>query len=119
MEELLTHEDEVQDRRREYFVQHLNGDKIRGIGDGESSGGEIDSERICWREVEIEEILGTLKKRKGGKTSGLTGIGIELLEYCGSRVTKWLLRLFNRYMKRGTVPQGQNVVYIILAYKEK
>ena len=52
-ENLLILENEVEDRLREYFWQHLNKDARSGIVEGESSR----SEMTGWREMEEGQIM--------------------------------------------------------------
>ena len=64
----------------EYFVPLLNGDEIM------EARGDVRRERIgesdgVVREVVREEIMGTLKKIKGGKAAGMEW-------YCGRNVKK-------------------------------
>ena len=67
----LTQENDTAVRWKEYFVQLLNVDEITEIG--------IRRVRIGWNErvarnVVREEIMGELKKMKGGKAAGMDGI---------------------------------------------
>ena len=51
--ESLAWEDKVEHGWREYFRQLLNGDEMGEIGDGE---------KIRWKRVEREGVMGSLKK---------------------------------------------------------
>ena len=51
--ESLSWEDKVEHGWREYFRQLLNGDEMGEIGDGE---------KIRWKRVEREGVMGSLKK---------------------------------------------------------
>ena len=42
---------------------------------------------------------------KGGKPAGMDYIVVEMLKSGGISIIDWLLRIFNRYMKSGVVPE--------------
>ena len=79
--------DETEDRWRDYFLQILNRDKITGIRDRENNGNERVSEQTSWREVEEEQITGSLEKVKDKKISGLGGIVVKMLKYADDSIT--------------------------------
>ena len=90
--------------QKEYFVKLLNGDEIR------EGGGNLRRERIgenarVIKEVVREEIMGVVKKMKGCKAVGMNGIVVEMLKNRGISITYWLLRIFNRCMESGVVPE--------------
>ena len=55
----------------------------------------------------IEEIMGALKKIEGGKAAGMYGIVVEIM------------RIFNRYMDPGVVPEDWKAECIIPLCKGK
>ena len=63
--------------------------------------------------------MGALKKMKGGKTSCIDGIMVEMLENGGICIIHWLLRTFNKYMESGAVPENWNTACIVPVYKGK
>ena len=98
MREELTRENVIEGRWKEYLVQLLNGDEIKGVG------GDIKKERIGENErvvrgVVREEIMGVLKKMKGGKEAGMDDIVVEMLKNGSISITDWLLRIFNKCME--------------------
>ena len=52
-----------------------------------------------------DEIMGALKKMKGGKAASMDGIMVEMLKNGGISITDWLLRIFNKFMECGVVPE--------------
>ena len=79
MGEELTRENDIKDRWKEYFVQLLNVDEIREVGGGVKRERIGENEKVV-REVVREEIMGTLKKVKGGKAAAMDGIVVEILK---------------------------------------
>ena len=69
--------------------------------------------------MEREEITGALKKMKGGKAAGMDGIVVEMLKNGGITIIDWLLRIFNKYMESGVVPEDSKAAYIVPVYKGK
>ena len=66
-----------------------------------------------------EGILGELKKMKGGTTAGIDDVVVEVLKNEGISITDWLLRIFNRYMEPGIVPEEWKVACIVPIHKKK
>ena len=64
------------------------------------------SRRIGWREVEKDEVMDALKKRKVGKRSGLDGIAMEEQKYGGK-------------MNKKMVAEDWAVTYITSVYKRR
>ena len=102
MRNSLTQENNIEGRWKEYFLQLLNGDKIKEVG------GDIRRERIGENErvvkrVVREEIIGARKKVKGGKSAAMDGTVVEMLKNGVISITDLLLRIFNKCMKSGGV----------------
>ena len=49
--------------------------------------------------------MGTLRKMKGGKAAGMDGIAVEMLKNGCINIIDWLLRIFNKCMESGVVPE--------------
>ena len=71
------------------------------------------------REVLRAEIMGAVKKMKGGKAAGIYGIFVEMLKNGGICKIDWLLRIFNRCMESGVVLEGWKVACIVPVYERK
>ena len=52
-----------------------------------------------------EEIVGALKKMKGGKAAGIDGIVVEILKSGSISLINWLLRISKRCMESGVAPK--------------
>ena len=46
-----------------------------------------------------------LKKIKGVKSAGLEDAAKKMLKYGGVDAIEWLVRIFNKYMEMGILPQ--------------
>ena len=75
------------------------------------------NERVV-RKVVREEIMGALKKIKGGKAAGMDGTAVKSKNEAIC-IIDWLLRIFNRCMETGVVLQGWKVACIVPIYKGK
>ena len=53
----------------------------------------------------MNELMGSLKKMKGVKVSGIYGIPVKTSENGGTGIIDRFLRIFNRYIKSGVVPE--------------
>ena len=80
----------------EYFVQLLNGDEISEVGGDIRRESIGENERVVMR----EEIMDVIEKMKGGKAAGMDGIVIGMLKNRGTSISDWLLRIFNKCIKR-------------------
>ena len=60
--------------------------------------------------------MGALKKIKGGKADGMDDIVVEMLKNGGISIIVWLLRIFNKCMESGVVPEDWKSAYIVLVY---
>ena len=118
MGELLTWENGTEGRWKKYFVQLLNGDEIREVGGDVRRERVGENERVV-RELMREEIMGTLKKMRSSKKPGLDGIMVKILKNGGISIIDWLLRIINRCMESGVVPEYWNAACIVLVYKGK
>ena len=68
---------------------------------------------ICVR-LEKEDKVDGFKKMKGGKALGLNGIAVVLLTHGDHIVIEMLLRVFDKYMEEGIVPEDWKLAFIIL-----
>ena len=79
-------------------VQLRNAEEISEIGVDVRRARIRGNERVVRKGVR-EEIMGVLKKVKGGKAAGMDGIVVEMLKSGGIGINDWLQRIFNRYME--------------------
>ena len=75
MGEGLAQENDSEGRWKEYFVQLLSGDEITEVGRDVRRERIEQKERVV-REVVREEIMGAIKKMKGGEAVGTEGIAV-------------------------------------------
>ena len=61
--------------------------------------------------------MSELKKIKGGKSTSMDGIIVQMLKNGGINVNDWMLRMFNIYMDTGVVPEDWKVACIIPIHK--
>ena len=57
--------------------------------------------------------MGALMKMKGGKVAGMDGIMVEMMK------NDFLLRIFNRCMESGVVPEDCKAACIVPVYRGK
>ena len=56
---------------------------------------------------------------KVGKAAGMDGTVIEVLKNGGISITDWLLRIFNKYIEYGVVPEDWRAACIVPVCKGK
>ena len=76
-----------------------------------------DNERVV-RKVVREEIMTALKMIIGGKAAGVDSIFVGMSESGSISTIYWLLRIFNRCMEYGVVPEDLKATYCPI-YKGK
>ena len=106
-------DEEIRDRRREYFDKLFNGES-EGLMlfNGESGGLTLefddsfdDTNRRFVRRIQEVEIGDALKRMKGGKAMGPDGIPIEVWRCLGDRAIVWLTKLFNLIFRSNKMPE--------------
>ena len=75
------------------------------------------NERVV-RNVVREKIMDALKKVKGGKAAaGVDGIVVALLKSACISISDWSLRVFNRCMESGVVPEEWKAACTVPVYR--
>lgn len=112
--EVLTAQEEVNERWTEYFEELLNVEE--DLGEEEQYEGEREGEEDPITEEEYEEAL---SKMKNGKAPGEDGIAIELIKEGGVELKKRVVDLFNRCWRDGVVPGRWGKIIVLPIYKGK
>jgi hypothetical protein len=92
-EQLLTKDEDIKNRWREYFDKLFNEDS--GNSSIELDISSDDLNRQFMRRIQESEIKDALKRMKGGKVMGPDRIPIEVWRTLGDVAIVWLTKLFN------------------------
>jgi hypothetical protein len=92
-ERLLTKNEDIKNRWREYFNKLFNEDS--GSSSIELDISSYDLNRQFVHMIQESEIKDALKRMKGDKAMGPDGIPIEVWRTLGDIVVFWLTKLFN------------------------
>ena len=95
---LLTDENEVDERWREYFSELLNPQELED--ECENTSLRLN----YYHEISNEETRVAISKMKNGKSPGCDGIPVELLKG-NENTVEWLTRIFNVAWCEGRVPE--------------
>ena len=110
---VLTREDDIKSRWKEYFENLLNEENPRSVrGDGVPVERQVP--RISRREV--RRALGRMKK---GKAVGPDGIPVEVWRCLGEEGIDILWDLFNKIYQQEKIPEGWRNSLLLPIYKEK
>jgi hypothetical protein len=101
-ERLLTKDEDIKNRRREYFNKLFNEDS--GSSSIELVISSDDLNRQFVRRIQEFEVKDALKRMKGGKAMGLDGIPIEVWRTLGDVAIVWLTKLFNLIFRSNKMP---------------
>ena len=63
--------------------------------------------------------MGALKKMKGGKAAGMNGIVVEMVKNGGISIIDGFLKILNKRMESGVVPEDWKAVCIVPVFKGK
>ena len=109
--ELLTEEDEVDERWKEYFSELLNPAEVERPIDEEVTPRTEPNSLIT-----TNEIKDAIKLMKNGKSPGSDGIPVEILKG-NEDIVKWLARVFNVAWSEGRVPSDWGKAIICKIFK--
>jgi hypothetical protein len=90
---LLTKDDDIKNRWREYFDKLFNEDS--GSSSIELDISSDDLNRLFMRRIQESDVKDALKRMKGSNAMGPDGIPIEVWRCCGDVAIVWLTKLFN------------------------
>ena len=111
---LLTENEEVKNRWKEYFRELLNGEEREISIRREDEEGEEEMPD----EITEDEVRRSIWKLKSGKSSGVCGIRGELLKAGGEVTVKWLQRIYSMVWRTGVVPRDWRRAVIVPIHKK-
>jgi hypothetical protein len=92
-ERLLTKDKDIKNRWWEYFNKLFNEDSRSSSIELNIASDDLNRQFMC--RIQEFDIKDALKRMKGGKTMGPSGIPIEVLRTLGGVAIVWLTKLFN------------------------
>jgi hypothetical protein len=92
-ERLLTNDEDIKNRWREYFDKLFNEDSERSCIELDISLDDLNKQFMC--RIQESEVKDALKRMKGGKAMGPDGIPIEVWRSLEDVAIVWLTKLFN------------------------
>ena len=116
---ILTEENAVRNRWREYFDRLLNVDDGREVEMNEIELNDADRNARMAIELNEDEVRKAVKKLKKGKSPGIDGITSEMLKYGGDSIIKWLTRVCMVCLMKGEVPLDWKRAIVVPFYKGK
>ena len=69
--------------------------------------------------IRMAEVRAVLKKMKGHKAPGLSGLVTEMIQATGDIGTQWILDLCNGIVKEGSIPEDWKSSVVLPIYKGK
>jgi hypothetical protein len=114
---LLTKDEDIKNRWREYFDKLFNEDS--GSSYVELGISSYDINRQFVHRIQESEVKDVLKRMKGGKTMGLDGIPIEVWRTLGDVAIVWLTKLFNLIFRLNKMPDEWRRRILVAIFKNK
>ncbi|KAK3569500.1 hypothetical protein QTP86_031667 [Hemibagrus guttatus] len=111
---VLTSEESVQRRWKEYFEELMNEEnerekRVEGVNSVEQ---KVDK-------IRKDEVRKALKKMKRGKAVGPDDITVEVWKYLGKAAVEFLTSLFNRVLESEKMPEEWRRSVLVLIFKNK
>ena len=116
-ERLLTKDEDIKNRWREYFDKLFNEDS--GSSSIELDISSDDLNRHFVRRIQESEVKDALKRMKGGKAMGPDGIPIEVWRSFGDVAIVWLTKLFNLIFRSNKMPDEWRRSILVPIFKNK
>jgi hypothetical protein len=101
-ERLLTKDEDIKNRWREYFDKLFNEDSGSSSIELDISSDDLNKQFV--RRIQESEVKDALKKMKGGKAMGPDGIPIDVWRTLGDVAIVWLTKLFNLIFRSNKMP---------------
>jgi hypothetical protein len=114
-ERLLTKDEDIKNRWREYFDKLFNKDS--GSSSIELDISSDDLNRQFVHRIQESEVKDALKRMKGGKAMGPDGIPIEVWRTLGDVAIVWLTKLFNLIFQSNRMPDEWRQSILVPMFK--
>ena len=112
-ENIVTEDEQIKKRWREYFDQLLNTENQRGILE---QCDEVEGPEMALERVEVEKAL---KRMKLGKAGGPTELTSDMFLALGDEGVDWLTELLNKVWKEEEIPDDWKHSTLIPIFKGK
>jgi hypothetical protein len=116
-ERLLTKDEDIKNRWREYFDKLFNEDSGSPSIELDISSDDLNRQFVC--KIQESEIKDALKRMKGGKTMGPDGIPIEVWRSLGDVAMVWFTKLFNLIFRSNKMPDEWRRSILVPIFKSK
>ena len=110
---LVSEEQQVSDRWREYFEKLLNEENE---WNDELSAEYVEGPADMISKEEIRQAIQDLKVRKAAGPSGVTA---EMIKAAGEQAVDWLTSICNRIVKEESIPESWQMSKLVPVYKGK
>ncbi|KAJ8347031.1 hypothetical protein SKAU_G00284320 [Synaphobranchus kaupii] len=111
---VLTSEDSVMRRWKEYFEELMNEENER---ERRTDNVEIVNQEV--QEISKEEVRAAMKRMKSGKAVGPDDIPVETWRCLGEMAVAFLTRLFNNILESETMPEDWRRSVLVPIFKNK
>jgi hypothetical protein len=116
-ERLLTKDEDIKNRWREYFDKLFNEDSGSSSIELDISSNDLNSQFV--RRIQESEVKDVLKRMKGGKAMVPDGIPIEVWMNLGHIAIVWLTKLFNLIFRSNKMPDVWSQSILVPIFKNK
>ena len=116
---ILSEENAVRNRWKEYFEELLNVDDGREVEMNEVQLNGANRNARMVMELNEDDVRKAVKKLKKGKSPGIDGITSEMLKYGGESIIEWLTRVCMVCLVKGEVPLDWRRAIVVPFYKGK
>jgi hypothetical protein len=116
-ERLLTKDEDIKNRWREYFDKLFNEDSGSSSIELGISSDDLNRQFVC--RIQESEVKDVLKRTKGGKAMGLDEIPIEVWRSLEDIAIVWLTKLFNLIFRSNKMPDKWRRNILVPIFKNR
>jgi hypothetical protein len=116
-ERLLTKDEDIKNRWREYFDKLFNEDSVSSSIELDISSDDLNRQFV--RRIQEYEVKDTLKRMKGGKAMDSDGMPIEVWRILRDVTIVWLTKLFNLIFRSNKMPDQWRRSILVPIFKNK
>jgi hypothetical protein len=116
-ERLLTKDEDIKNKWREYFDKLFNEDSGRSSIELDISSDDLNRQFV--RRIQEFDVKDALKRMKGNKATGLDGLPIEVWRTLRYVSIVWLTKLFNFIFRSNKMPDKWRRSILVPIFKNK
>ena len=118
-ENLLTKQEDISERWRDYFEKLLNAEERPTFENTEQTRlQQLEEQEIIEEDISMEEVRSAVRRMKNGKAPGEDELPVEIIKALSEIGTNWLKEIINEAWKTERIPQDWGRAVVCPNYKK-